>query len=185
MCESKTNITLCVLKSKQITHMHLFYIYQLSVKYESLPNFGVELKDFLRCFPIYLRSWQDFYATAGRSGRAKYQLCLREHFSSHSPVFVRIKVRVRVNKSIFGQFSSIHQYTNHKLSFNCDHCLNILPGDEQEFMKIHMELCTAPCNGDPNCGCTLRSVSWNETFCLVWSDLFDMWKSVALLKSLQ
>ena len=54
---------------------------------------------------------------------------------------------------------AMHSYTNHKLSFNCDHCLKILPGDEQEFMKIHMELCTAPCNGDPNCGCTLRSVS--------------------------
>ena len=51
---------------------------------------------------------------------------------------------------------AMHSYTDHKLSFNCDHCLEILPGDEQEFMKIHMELCTAPCNGDPNCGCTLR-----------------------------
>ena len=49
-------------------------MYQLSVEYELLPNFCVELWGFLLCFLIYLRSWPDFYATTGRSGRAKYQL---------------------------------------------------------------------------------------------------------------
>ena len=56
---------------------------------------------------------------------------------------------------------AMHSYTDHRLSFNCDHCLVILPEDEQEFMKIHMELSTAPCNGDSNCGCTLR---WKGMF---------------------
>ena len=46
----------------------------MSLDYELSPNLWVRLKSFLRYFPRNLRSWQDFYATAGRSGRAKYQL---------------------------------------------------------------------------------------------------------------
>ena len=70
----------------------MHFTYQLSVNTESLPNSGVELWDFSRCFPIYLRSWQHFYATAGRSGRAKYQLWCgaplqRNHFAI-SPHFM-------------------------------------------------------------------------------------------------
>ena len=49
---------------------------------------------------------------------------------------------------------AMHLYTDHKLAFNCDHCLEFLPGCEGGFIEIHMELCTAPCNGDPNCACT-------------------------------
>ena len=48
----------------------------MSLDYESLPNLWVKVKGFLRHFPRNLRSRQDFYATAGRSGRAKYQLCV-------------------------------------------------------------------------------------------------------------
>ena len=49
---------------------------------------------------------------------------------------------------------AMHLYTDHKLAFNCDHCLEFIPGCEGGFIEIHMELCTAPCNGDPNCACT-------------------------------
>ena len=49
---------------------------------------------------------------------------------------------------------AMHLYTDHKLAFNCDHCLEFLPGCEGGFIEIHMEFCTAPCKGDPNCACT-------------------------------
>ena len=46
----------------------------MSVDHQILPLFWVKLKDFTCCFLNNLCSWQDFYATTGPSGPAKYHL---------------------------------------------------------------------------------------------------------------
>ena len=43
---------------------------------EPLSCFGVKFQRSSRSFLKNLHGWQEFYTTAGRTGRAKYQLCL-------------------------------------------------------------------------------------------------------------
>ena len=45
----------------------------------------------------------------------------------------------------------MHMYNNHNIGFECDHCHEYLPGCEGGFIKIHMKLCSVPC--DPKCDC--------------------------------
>ena len=52
-----TNQTFCVKSTRNVHYL------------------GLKLYSILRCFSRNLRSWQKNYATAGRTGRAKYQLC--------------------------------------------------------------------------------------------------------------
>ena len=79
--KQKTNITqsLCHSVFKVANKLLKCFksIYQLSVDHQLLPLFWVKLKDFTSCFPKNLRSWQDFYATAGPSSPAKYYLWFR------------------------------------------------------------------------------------------------------------
>ena len=51
-------------------------MHQLWQKEELSHYFWVKFKSNLRCFVKNLHDWQEFYTTAGRSGRAKYQLCV-------------------------------------------------------------------------------------------------------------
>ena len=50
------------------------------------------------------------------------------------------------------QTFALHVYNEHKVGFNCDHCLAFLPGGD-EMQEIHYQLCTFPCRGDPKCFC--------------------------------
>ena len=50
------------------------------------------------------------------------------------------------------QTFALHVYNEHKVGFNCDHCLAFLPGGD-EMQEIHYQLCAFPCSGDPKCFC--------------------------------
>ena len=47
---------------------------------------------------------------------------------------------------------AMHLYTSHKIGFDCAHCHKYLPGGD-EMYTIHLQLCTAPCDGHPRCPC--------------------------------
>ena len=47
---------------------------------------------------------------------------------------------------------AMHLYTEHLYIFNCEHCHENIPGDDG-YIKIHMQMCKAPCDGDPDCLC--------------------------------
>ena len=42
------------------------------INFDKIKNYYI----ILHCFLKNLHSWQEFYMTAGRTGRAKYQLCM-------------------------------------------------------------------------------------------------------------
>ena len=47
---------------------------------------------------------------------------------------------------------AMHLCTEHFYSFDCHHCHNHIPGDDG-YVVIHMNMCEAPCEGDPYCPC--------------------------------
>ena len=50
------------------------------------------------------------------------------------------------------QTFAMHVYNEHKVGFNCNHCLAFVPGGD-EMQEIHYQLCTFQCSGDPKCFC--------------------------------
>ena len=58
--------------NKSLICIHIMH--QLWLKQEPWTFFLVKLLISLRCFLENLHHWQEFYTTAGRTGRAKYQL---------------------------------------------------------------------------------------------------------------
>ena len=63
---------------QQITHMHTYHA-SIVIKTGTMNFFLVKLLISLRCFLENLHHWQEFYTTAGRTGRAKYQLCYSQY----------------------------------------------------------------------------------------------------------
>ena len=49
---------------------------------------------------------------------------------------------------------AMHVYNMHKVAFKCCHCKENIPGCE-ELEEIHLEMCSIPCTGNPNCRCRL------------------------------
>ena len=47
---------------------------------------------------------------------------------------------------------AMHLYNFHSVGFDCVHCKKYLPGGD-EMYSIHLQLCTAPCDGHPRCPC--------------------------------
>ena len=47
---------------------------------------------------------------------------------------------------------AMHLYTEHFISFDCEHCGKHLPGDDT-YLDLHMKMCETPCSGDPHCPC--------------------------------
>ena len=50
------------------------------------------------------------------------------------------------------QAYAIHLYNAHKVGYDCVHCKKYFPGGD-EMYSIHLQLCTAPCDGHPRCPC--------------------------------
>ena len=50
------------------------------------------------------------------------------------------------------QAFAMHLYNSHKVGYDCVHCSKYLPGDD-ELYSVHLQLCTAPCDGHPRCPC--------------------------------
>ena len=59
-------------------------MHQLWQKQELSHYFWVKLQSNLRCFLKNLHDWQEFYTTAGHTGRAKYQLWME------APLWLRL-----------------------------------------------------------------------------------------------
>ena len=70
LCNNCKNIKM----QQQITRMHRYHA-QIVIKTRTMNFFQVKLLRSLRCFLKNLHHKQEFYTTAGRTGRAKYQLC--------------------------------------------------------------------------------------------------------------
>ena len=68
LCNNCQNIKM----QQQITLMHRYHA-QIVIKTRTMNFFQVKLLRSLRCFLKNLHHWQEFYTTAGRTGRAKYQ----------------------------------------------------------------------------------------------------------------
>ena len=69
LCNDCVNIKM----KQKITHMHRYYA-SIVIKTRTMNFFLVKLLSSLRCFLKNLHHKQEFYTTAGRTGRAKYQL---------------------------------------------------------------------------------------------------------------
>ena len=94
-----------------------------------------KIRRFLCCFPKKLRSWQDFYATAGRSGRAKYQLCydaddIADEDESDSDA---LKPILNKFKEAVEKFDTMLQ----KCSLKCKHCE--FEAKDQNGLGMHMK----------------------------------------------
>ena len=50
------------------------------------------------------------------------------------------------------QAYAMHLYNAHKIGYDCVHCKKYFPGGD-EMYSIHLQLCTAPCDGHPRCPC--------------------------------
>ena len=70
-------------------------MHQLWQKEELSHYFWVKFQSNLRCFMKNLHDWQEFYTTAGRSGRAKYQLCIFQN--QHLRVLLHLDMHIGPN----------------------------------------------------------------------------------------